>query len=221
MDHFGIKLIRRKYSFKLNREEFALINTKPSLHKSDNLIKKEAYTDASCNQYREEWCEKYRELCLQNYDLNMKFFDLLDSKDFNNAIAIFLKKYKKFQKVENLQKYNGISGYYMMILDAYKQVYIGKSNNIKKRIQQHWTQTKSFDRVLCPMYAVNKSCFSIDFFRALDTTRIFVWKRDLSDGVEENLIADFPKKYCTNRIGGDVSSAIDALVTLNKRKFQK
>lgn len=221
MEHFGIRLIQRKYSFKLNREEFALINTKPSLPMFESLIKKEAYTDESGSQYREDWCEKYRELCLQNYDLNIKFFNLLDYEDFNNAIALFLKKYKKFQKVENLKMYDGISGYYMMVLDEYKQVYIGKSDNIKRRIQQHWSSTKPFDRVLFPMYAVTTSCFSIDFFRPLDTTRIFVWERALSDEVEKNLIADFPKRYCTNRIGGDISSGIEALATLNRREFQK
>ena len=71
------------------------------------------------------------------------------------------------------------------------------------------------------MYAVTTSCFSIDFFRALDTTRIFAWERDLSDGVEKNLIAVFPERYRTNRIGGDISSGIEALATLNRREFQK
>lgn len=60
MEHFGIKLIHRKYSFKLNREEFAMISTKPSLPISENLIKRDAYTDMSGSQYREEWCKKYR-----------------------------------------------------------------------------------------------------------------------------------------------------------------
>lgn len=221
MEHFGIKLIHRKYSFKLNREEFALISTKPSLPMFENLIKREAYTDDSGSEYREDWCKKYRELCLQNYDLNIKYFNLLDYADFNSAITSFLKKHKKFQQVENLKVYDSISGYYMMILDEYKQVYIGKSDDIKRRIQQHWSSTKPFDRILFPMYAVTTSCFSIDFFRALDTTRIFVWKRDLSDGVEKNLIADFPEKYSTNRIGGDISSGIEALTTLNRREFQK
>lgn len=82
----------------------------------------------------------------------------------------------------------------MMILDEYKLVYIGKSDNIKKRIQQHWSATKSFDCTLFPMYAVTTSCFSIDFFRALDTTRILIWERNLSDMVEQKLIDDLPKK---------------------------
>lgn len=68
------------------------------------------------------------------------------------------------------------------------------------------------------MYNV-KSCFSIDFFRALDTTRIYVWKREVEDGVEAELISNFPKDYCTNRIGGDIVNGIESIATLNERAF--
>lgn len=71
------------------------------------------------------------------------------------------------------------------------------------------------------MYAVTTSCFSIDFFRALYTTRIFIWERNLSDMVEQKLIDDLPKKYITNRIRGDISTGIEALAILNMRDFQK
>lgn len=57
---------------------------------SENLIKKEAYTDESGSQYREDWYEKHRELCLQNYDLNIQFFNLLDYADFDNAITLLI-----------------------------------------------------------------------------------------------------------------------------------
>ena len=45
MEHMGITLRKRKYSFNLIREEFALINTKPSLTKFQSLIAKNAYTE--------------------------------------------------------------------------------------------------------------------------------------------------------------------------------
>lgn len=80
---------------------------------------------------------------------------------------------------------------------------------------------KKFDRILYPMYSVNTSCFSIDFFRALDTTRIFVWAHKLNDEIEKNLVQEFPKKYCTNRIGGDITTAIEAIGTINKREFSE
>lgn len=220
MEHFGVKLIKRKYSLYMNREEFALIDTKPSLPMFKYLLQMSVYTDDTYTEYKKEWCEEYRKLCLQNYDLNMKYFSLLDSSDFNNAITIFNKTHSGFKKINNLFDFDGASGYYIMILDMYKQAYIGKSNNIKRRIQQHWSCTKSFDRTLQPMYAVKTSCFSIDFFRALDTTRIYVWERSLSEEVERKLIDDFPKIYLTNRIGGDITSGIEALLTLNKRNLE-
>ena len=160
-----------------------------------------------------------RILCLKNYDMNMNFFSSLDSNKFHVALRSFLKKYKGFDEVFDLSEYTEIEGYYIMVLDEYKQVYIGKSKNIKKRILQHWSKTTPFDRTLYPMYAYDKSCFSIDSFRALDTTRIFVWKRKLMDGIEDELVNSFPSEFRTNRIGGDVTNTIQALITTNQRQL--
>jgi hypothetical protein len=99
-----------------------------------------------------------------------------------------------------------------MVLDEYNQVYFGKANNIRTRIPQHWTKTLPFDRTLYPLYNKN-SIMSIDSFRALDTTRIYVWKRNLQDGLEDKLIKDFPMAFRCNRIGGDVTTGIEAIET--------
>lgn len=219
MLHFGMNLVRKKYSFRLVRDEFAAINTKPSQPMFDTLVQQNAYTDEYGKEYRREWCFAYRELCLQNYDLNMRYFSLLDRQGFNGALAEFIKRHCKFSEIEDLSEYDKVSGYYILVLDKYKQVYIGKSEDVKKRIRQHWVATKSFDCTLLPMYDVTGSCFSIDFFRALDTTRIFVWRRSLRDGLEAELIKDFPKEYLTNRIGGDITAYIEASATLNQRNL--
>ena len=217
--HFGTRLVEKKYSLELVRDEFAVINTKPSLPVFDTLVQQNAYTNDYCLEYRKEWCVAYRELCLQNYDLNMRYFSLLDCQEFNNALTGFFKKHRKFSEIEDLTECEKVSGYYMLVLDKYKQVYIGKSNNMRKRIRQHWVTTKHFDCTLFPMYNVKGSCFSIDHFRALDTTRIFVWKRSLRDDLEAELINDLPMKYLTNRIGGDVTTYIEAITTTNKRNL--
>ena len=147
----------------------------------------------------------------------MEFYSMLDKIEFNTALESFLKDYRGFNQVFDLSKYSETAGYYIMVLDEYKQIYIGKTDDIKKRIIQHWSRTKPFDRILLPMYAYDKSCFSIDFFRALDTTRIFVYKSKLEYGTEAELIDSFPAKFCTNRIGGDVVNLIDAIDTINSR----
>lgn len=216
--HFGETLQKRKYSFKLVRDEFALPNTTPSLPKFNFLIKKNAYADSTCKKYSQEWCEEYRKVCLQNYDLNMKYFASLSKDDFNDELEKYLWRHKGFHEIRKLAYCDGLEGYYMMVLDEYKQVYIGQTDDIKKRIKQHWRNTRSFDCTLFPMYNIN-SVFSIDFFRALDTTRIFVWESAADDQTEAELIDDFPKKYCTNRVGGGVHDALAAAATLNKREL--
>jgi hypothetical protein len=208
VEHFGLKIQRRKYSLKLNREEFALITTKPSLPRFDSLIQQGAYTESG-DEYTLEWCERYREICLKNYDLNMQFFQQLDRDNYIKEVNGFLNRHKRFREIQDLWECSGKSGYYLMLLDEYKQAYIGKSNDIKRRIQQHWSKIKPLDRVLLPMYN-EKSVFSIDFFRALDTTRIFVWERSLTDGVERRLIKDLPANFLCNRIGGDTETLLEA-----------
>ena len=219
MEHFGVKLVNRGKSFNLTRDEFALISTKPSLPYFESLAERKAYADEQGSAYSESWCAEYRELCLKNFDLNMEYFSKLDKTAFDTALSSFLSKYKQFAEVTSLNDFSGVEGFYIMVLDEYKQVYIGKTKDIKKRIMKHWSNTKPFDRTLFPMYAWNKSTFSVDFFRALDTTRIYAWKKRMSDGIEADLIRNFPAQFCTNRIGGDITNALQAIGTINKRQF--
>lgn len=219
MEHFGINVIKRKYGLKLVREEFAIINTKPSLPFCIELQNENAYVDYMGTKYREEWCKEYRKLCLKNYDLNMKYFSLLDKQEFNDTLNEYLNSHRNFVKVTDLSEYYGACGYYIMVLDEYKQIYIGKSDDLTRRIRTHWSNMKAFDRTLFPMYNYRGSVFSIDFFRALDTTRIYIWERSLSERLESKLISDFPAKFLTNRIGGDISEALSALLSMNKRSF--
>ena len=211
MKHFGETLIKRKYSFELCKEEFALMNTRPSLMRFEHLIKENAYTDDTYSQYDMDWCLKYREICLKNYDNNMLYFQSLSADDFNAELSAFLKRNSGFQEIKELRECDGMAGYYIMVLDKYRQVYIGKSNDIRKRIRQHWSDVKSFDRTLFPMYN-EYSVFSVDFFRALDTNRIFV-REGIEELEESLLVADFPQKYITNRIGGDVKTGMMAFLT--------
>ncbi len=219
MQHFGVRIINKGKAFKLKRDEFAVVNTKPSLPYFKGLAERDAYTDEYGSAYNEVWCNEYRKLCLKNFDLNMSYFSMLDKNHFDLSLETFLARYKRFVEVTNLNDFAEVEGYYIMILDEYKQAYIGKTENIKRRIMQHWSNTKPFDRTLFPMYAWDKSIFSIDFFRALDTTRIFAWKKQISDDTESKLINNFPSQFCINRIGGDITSAIQAIVTIKTRKL--
>lgn len=219
--HFNVIIQQRKYSLKLQRDEFAPISAKPSLPPFKKLINEGAYIDDSYAEYSIEWCEKYRKLCLENYDLNMAYFNSLNAEEFKVELDHYIKRNRGFKEIFDLNKFDGVSGYYIMVIGEYKQVYIGKAVDIKRRIRQHWNKTKPLDRTLFPMYNVEGSVFSIDFFRALDTTQIFIWKKALSDGLERRLINDFPSKFLCNRIGGDVTNCLEALATKNIRILDK
>lgn len=205
MKHFGLNLRSTKLGFELKRENYAIINPKNSLHNFECM--KNAYTDNSGKFYTEEWCIAHREKCLKNFDLNMNFFKTLNHDEFDKEIVRFLKKYKKFKAVQDLNEYNNVSGYYMMVLDKYCQIYIGTSENIKRRIQSHWTKTRSFDRLLFPMNAVEKSVLSIDSFRALDTTRIYATHTAKLYCLEDEYINFFSPKFITNRIKGGITDS--------------
>ena len=220
--HFGITVMSGRYGLELSRDTYAIINKKNSLSKFDNM--KEAYADEAGTTYTDEWCTEYQKLILQNFDLNMQFFSTLNHEDFQTEINNFLKKNKRFVEVTNLIEYNGVSGYYIMVLDKYCQVYIGTTNDIMRRIHQHWTKSKSFDRLLFPMYAVNKSVLCIDSFRALDTTRIFVYATKKTYSNENKYINSFSPQFVSNRLGGGMFSKgllgfLEAGSTIKSREF--
>ena len=109
---------------------------------------------------------------MKNFDLNMKYFESLDYNDFDKKLKLFVKK-NRFIEANNLDDLV-VSGIYILVLDKYKQIYIGMSDNIRKRILNHWSRKKDFDRLI--FGKVEKSILSIDSFGALDTTRIFYKK---------------------------------------------
>ena len=126
MKHFGCTVMASKYGFELSRDKYAIISNKNSLPKFNSM--KDAYADEEGTTYTDEWCKEYRQLILQNYDLNMRFFASLNHDEFQSELEAFLKKNKAFVEVSDLTEYSGVSGYYVMVLDKYCQVYIGTTN---------------------------------------------------------------------------------------------
>jgi hypothetical protein len=97
---------------------------------------------------------------------------------------------------------DGAEGVYVMVLDRYKQAYIGQAWDIRARIKRHCGGTKQFDRLI--FGDINTSVLSIDSFRARDTTRIFAAKTTRGLKMEERLVSAFPPDFLLNRVpGGD------------------
>ena len=177
--------------------------------------------------FSDTFIEKHYKDCMENFDLNMNYFTRLNFDKFNEYLLKFVKK-KKFNEVDDLDILKDKKGIYILVLDNYKQVYIGISNSIKKRILQHWRTKKDFGHLLCG--EVDTSVLSIDSFGALDTTRIFYkelkWYQDL-DEYEERIVKEFKNEYMLNRISGGINGDDDSLSrflkaqsTIHKRKLK-
>ena len=158
----------------------------------------------------------------------MEYFNNIDKNEFNTALNKLLKKNKGFVEVKDLELYNKVSGLYIMVLDKYKQIYIGQSNDLKGRIVKHWKQKKRFDRLM--FGNVENSILSIDSFEVLDTSRIFINEYDgdlyTLDQKEKKLTKSISNKYLLNRTEGGIRDmgqglAIDILAHKNNRKFNK
>ncbi|MGL5353480.1 MAG: GIY-YIG nuclease family protein, partial [Clostridium sp.] len=198
-NHFGLKILEGKYGFKLQRENYAKISKKSSF---TIIMKSCDYEDKREKLYTNEWCEKHQKNCLENYDLNMQYLSLLNRDEFNEELNKFLKSNECFVEVFDLNQYDSKPGYYIMVFDEYKQIYIGTTQDIKKRIRQHWNKNKSFDRILCPIGAIDTSIISVDSFRPLDNTRIFGYVTKETFDREDEFIKGFPAKFMTNRMAG-------------------
>lgn len=216
--HFGLKVLDGKFGLKLTRDKYAIINKKNSLCKFNSI----KYEDDEGKFYTDEWCEEHRKDCLQNYDLHMEYFSLLDHTKFNKEIESFLKKNNMFISVTDLNLYNGKPGYYIMVLDEYCQLYVGTTQDIQRRIRSHWSKNKPFDRLLFPMGAVNTSIMSIDSFRALDTTRIYVYETENTFNDEDYYINEFSPEFMCNRLaGGKITGGlIQAIEMMKSRKLK-
>lgn len=217
--HFGLKLQKRKYSFKLLRDEYALVNTHSSFEfRMPSLEKIGAYAGETGTAYDPAWAEDYRALCLENFDRNMTYFAALDKAEFDQTVHELTERFPQLLEVDDLNEYKGVPGLYVMVLDGYKQLYIGQTYDICKRIRKHWSDMIPFDRALLPLYNVEGLVMSIDAFRALDTTRIFAWMREPSGELEDRMITSVPQKFSCNRIGGGVTDLMTALGTMNVRR---
>lgn len=225
-EHFKVKLLITKFN-KLDRENYCTIPT--DIEYDDRkliercreyylrygryplLVPKYYYEFPNDvfldeNKYNPMFLEKRYTDIMENYELNMDYFNQLDKNKFNQTLDKFLKK-NKFIECNDLNALKDVDGIYMLILDDYKQVYIGKAENIKKRIMSHWSRKKPFCRLL--FGNKENSIISIDSFGALDTTRIYYKKyRNYwdSDKIEKTLVGEFDKKYLLNRTSGGLNS---------------
>ena len=137
-----------------------------------------------------------------------------------------MKKNKGLKEVTDLKEFIGIKGIYIMVLDKYKQIYIGQSQrDVVARIIQHWCKTVEFDNLL--IGSVDKSKLRIDSFGLLDTTKIYIEEVDplLLDKREEELVDLIPEEYLANLVAGGIKldsleSGIKFMNTFKRRNLK-
>lgn len=231
--HFNTK-IRKTNHNKLTRKNYCIPTNKISytckkslqfyINRFNYKIPNEDYIDE--NTYTDKYVKELYEKCMYNYDLNIKYFSTLNHNEFDMYLNSFVSK-NKFKEIFDLKDINQIKGIYILVLDEYNQVYIGISNNIKKRILAHWNTRHDFDRLI--FGDKENSILSIDSFGALDTTRIFYkevkYFQDINNK-EYNLISNFNNIYKLNRVDGGINSEensdirnLQLLGSMKQRKF--
>lgn len=216
MIHFGVRVHEGKYGLRLTRENYAVVSNKSSF---SIKFSADIYDDVYGRTYTDVWCKQQLADCLENFDLNMQYFSLIDKDKFNGEINTLLHQNRRFIEVTDLNLYAEKSGYYIMVVDDYCQLYVGTSKDIKLRIQQHWRAKKPFDRLLFPMGSVDTSVLSIDSFRALDTTRIYAYVTSGTYNIEDDYIKQFSEEFICNRMaGGRVTGGLLQAIGMRKSR---
>lgn len=227
--HFGVSL-KNSPKLQLTRENYAIIDKRNSIGnelRMKSLLSEEdrkaIYADENCCVYTDSWCENHRADCIKNFDLNMQYMHNLSSEDFNAALNKFLKKNRKLINIVDLNDCEYVEGIYIMVLDKYKQIYIGQSSNIKRRILSHWSKVKSFDRLI--FGSVERSILSIDCFGALDTTRIYIYPTKTTFEEEARLVDTMDPRYLLNRTAGGIGMnnmyKLEIFTNAKNRNFEK
>lgn len=123
--HLGLHLMEKSGGLKLTRENYIRASNKSSFGTG------EIYSDSYVKSHTKD--------CFENFDLNMEYYHSLSKQEFNEELMRFLDKTKVLKEVTELFRLKGSSGYYVMVLDEYSQVYIGISGDIPRRLRVHWS----------------------------------------------------------------------------------
>lgn len=208
--HFGVRVQSgAKQGLRIDRDKYAQINKRSSSYWRRDQAPElwdsldEYYEDDEHRVLTDSWCIEQQERALRNFDLNMAYFDSLDRHEFRRSVDTAVASHRGMVEVTDLNRWDGKTGLYVMVLDDYCQAYVGvteSAGGIKARIRQHWSTTKAFDRLLWG--GVEESILAIDSFRALDTTRIFAASVKDPHGLENKVMESFPNQFLANRIPG-------------------
>ncbi len=220
--HFGIWVNTELPSARISRKHYAKINPRSSVvsysyakHRLETQKDSPLIVDDESRSvfYTAKYCLSFQKKCLENFDINMRKFSLLDYESFNSYLEKFANR-RKLKQVFSLEEdlctqypwqLSDVDGFvYMMVMDEYKQAYIGITyHTVNKRIREHWCHSREFDRLI--FGEKETSILSVDSFGPLDTTRLFLkpYSKNLKTPLEiyeYKCINAFDSKYLLNRL---------------------
>lgn len=189
-------------------------NKTPKYMTIDNFVNR----NLEQNKYLTDFA---KEEALKNYDLNIKYFNNLNQEEFNRTLEVLLNLYA-FVEINDLNTIKGKKGIYILVLDNYKQIYIGQTNrDLKARIIRHFNIEIPFQRVPFVKY----DTLPIDAFKPLDTTRIYTLytsEQSIMDEIESKLINECNKNFLLNKtIGGKANDYMDLAIRLSIGRINK
>ncbi len=213
VEWFGVKIGSKKPK-NITRESFSepVYTVSYSQRKMITSMVKDGYVTIPNSifldetHYTDEYVRNHVEDCKRNYDLNMAYFNTLDKEEFLAYVEKFALR-NRMKKTADIKELKEKPGVYMIVLGEYKQAYIGRSQDMKKRIMQHWSNIKEFDRRI--FGTPENSILPIDAFGAFDTTGIYYKLTSCYDEIEEKLVSKFKKRYLLNRTAGGINAEQD------------
>lgn len=207
--HFGIKLPQRAGGHALTRANCICTTKDGRYYFEDDWLKR----DPSA------W-EAHRAAVMRNYDLTMAYCERLPQGLFADALDDVLRSFPCLEEVRDLNEWRGVRGAYLLVLDEYKQFYVGQATSaggIRQRIMVHWQKKPAFDRMLSG--PAERSIMSIDCFRAFDTTHIFAASSDDPGTLEREIQKRLPAAYCANRTrAGDLAGGLAEAIAQRRER---
>lgn len=133
------------------------------------------------------------------YRRRMDRSNIFDEDEFNRTLDDFMLHDGEYARIHDLNGYAGIPGIYICVVDDYNSCYIGRANDIGKRVRQHW---------------VNNSYFTghgFDLFNSYDTTRVFAKRvENYEDQCKEEIEAIRAlRKFSMNILSGELSYMLE------------
>ena len=196
--HFGIRLRNRPGGHYLTAENFLDVpKGQKDIILEDGSIGKTDFNSREIDIIKAK--------AIFSFHLNMSYFMQLDRDAFethvddilHNRLGTFIGDWVEVPTFDD-PSMKAVPGLYLMVLDKYKQIYVGSSTDIKRRICTHWSTRKPLSRMVSML--IWESKLPIDAFRAKDTTRIFcipeyVFMRDY----ELDLMQTISPQFSLNR----------------------